>query len=794
MVTKPNGGAAAPGPVAPESDNARGQAGVIGAEAKANGHESSIVSNETLFDSNGGASAAGAINGHAVLRPSIPTQCPAQLRSLKAWLLWRHEANSNKPNAKPRKVPYYVDGGRRTGEQGSPEDRAQLATFDAAIAAAARRGMDGVGLALLPGQGLTVLDLDGCLTGTGLHPEAAALCEGTYAEYSPSGGGVHAFYWGVYGDRKDAHGEPFGLESFSSKGYVTFTGNALPGVEDLELTGVNIQVLLPKVRIYCDRRFARSGTSTAAAPTDTSDPLDSYSPPVGMSIEELRDALRHVDASLGYEEWVQVGMGIHHETNGSDEGFALWDQWSATASNYESVEFNRERWDSFGRRGGRQMTVRFLLKLAKEGGWSRHRPTAVGELRVEPFKHFVGELPPVVWVVQNMIQRGYVYALTAKWGAGKTAVALSLAMHVAVANAFAGLKVQNMRVLYCAGENPNDVRMRALAAARLFGMDADELSENLCFTNRAFNLTARQQALKLVDLVKTNGIGLVIIDTGVAHSAMQEENNNSEMHALAASLRGLSEALEGAAVVCLMHPPKDATRDTLSVRGGGAFAAEIDGELLLWQDQTTKVVELFHGTKLRGPGFRPIHFNLQRYEVPDMADNFGSPVDSVVAVYAGSIAQAKVRRESPAQRAALDALIEAGREHVDVGDNCELLGVHVDRWRAAYYRTSTADNPEAKRKAFQRARENLRGAGLVEVSDDHYTPTDGARREQLINAINARRVGSPGAAGHSETPAGHVPACPAPAGGTGRDTALKGCPAVPVKRRRGGGAREVGQT
>ena len=72
-------------------------------------------------------------------------------------------------------MPVYANGQRRHGRQGDPADREALVTFDAARAAAARKGMDGVGLALLPEWGLVALDFDKCITNGELHPEVAEI-------------------------------------------------------------------------------------------------------------------------------------------------------------------------------------------------------------------------------------------------------------------------------------------------------------------------------------------------------------------------------------------------------------------------------------------------------------------------------------------------------------------------------------------------------------------------------------------------------------------------------------------
>lgn len=113
---------------------------------------------------------------------------PTELRQFAGWLCWRSEQHEGEP--KPRKVPYYSTGGRRYGKQGSENDRGKLVTFAAARDAAARLGMDGVGLAMLPDWGITALDFDHCVDADGnVPPEIAEIASQTYTEYSPSGQG-----------------------------------------------------------------------------------------------------------------------------------------------------------------------------------------------------------------------------------------------------------------------------------------------------------------------------------------------------------------------------------------------------------------------------------------------------------------------------------------------------------------------------------------------------------------------------------------------------------------------------
>jgi hypothetical protein len=84
---------------------------------------------------------------------------------------------------------------------------------------------------------------------------------------------------------------------------------------------------------------------------------------------------------------------------------------------------------------------------------------------------FVAGFTPPDYLIDGIIQRGFIYSFTGMTGAGKTAVALLLSAHVALGLSIAGREVAQGRVLYFAGENPDDIRMRWLGMADRMGFD-----------------------------------------------------------------------------------------------------------------------------------------------------------------------------------------------------------------------------------------------------------------------------------------------------------------------------------
>lgn len=301
------------------------------------------------------------MNAVTKIRPDVRSiTVPDEIAKLQAWLIWRYEPGEG--DSKPRKIPYYTNGGKRHGVQGRPEDRQNLTTFEAAKVAAARKGFDGVGFCPLPEFNITALDFDHCAGEGGLHPEVERLVAGTYAEWSPSGEGVRALFRGRVENNKDHSLTPFGFETFSTNGFVTFTGNRLE-VTDLLGCENTVADLTDDVRNLCAQRFGQR-----ARAQEDGDALMTYEPQVGLTLQQIADLLDVLDPDMGYKPWTDLGMAIHHETGGSDEGFYIWNQWSSSGSKYSSDAKLRGHWDSFGNHSGRPVTARTLIRMARENG------------------------------------------------------------------------------------------------------------------------------------------------------------------------------------------------------------------------------------------------------------------------------------------------------------------------------------------------------------------------------------------------------------------------------------------
>lgn len=198
---------------------------------------------------------------------------PAAMRALPQWLVWKFVADAKAK--KPRKVPHYVGGGRRVGEQGSEKDRRRLASFEKACMYAADHGYEGIGFAFLPGDGLIGIDIDGAIdTDTGeVAPqclEILASCA-SYAELSPSGRGVHII---VLGDTESNKSNDIGLEVFCGSQFFTCTGQQWAGTP-ADCTPIAPEVLGKLHEVINAAKAAAAARPAAAAPSrDESQPLE----------------------------------------------------------------------------------------------------------------------------------------------------------------------------------------------------------------------------------------------------------------------------------------------------------------------------------------------------------------------------------------------------------------------------------------------------------------------------------------------------------------------------------------
>lgn len=288
-------------------------------------------------------------------RPSVLRvkfdEIPAEFKQHPRWVLWRQTWKADRKQW--AKVPYQV-----SGKLAASDNSETWATYEAAVSAFNAGDYDGIGFML--GDGWDGLDLDDCIdpiTGelNDMANDAMATLDG-YAEFSPSGTGLKMITRGdVRRSKKD---NAKGIEYYTSGRYFTVTGHRINGHDAMPDLAQPISSFLTK---YLEEKIEAGGDTDLDALMYMKPSLSDW------DAEKIQDELLdRLDADCGYDDWLQIGMALHHQFEGDLEGLELWDTWSAESGKYvEGV--CEQKWDSFSEQrfsGSGAVTLATVIKMA----------------------------------------------------------------------------------------------------------------------------------------------------------------------------------------------------------------------------------------------------------------------------------------------------------------------------------------------------------------------------------------------------------------------------------------------
>lgn len=590
-------------------------------------------------------------------------QAPALLCACKGWLVWRFE--DNQKGTKPNKVPYYINGRRRHGVNGSPEDAAQLTDFESAKRFAADNNYTGVGFAFLPEFNVTGLDFDNCVLDGVIDPLVERVTLGTYTEISPSGNGIHAWVQGNLGDRKSGtEGNPFGFELFSTKIWLTFTGNT---TELTDLTDCSDTVSDPNedLTLLIMHRF---GGESSIPSFILGNPET-----MGVDLATLRAALAVMPDNLSYDEWFATGCAVHHETGGSEEGFILWDSWSANSPKYGSEEYGRYKWDSMGKNTtSRPITARSLLKRAHALGanvvipeiritpddfepiFDILTPYNSGELKshynIRTAADFMANIKPISWLIKGFLPKATLGVLYGESGSGKSFVALDICAALGRGVGWNGLRCQAApcRVLYVVAEGVGGFANRLTAHCHKTGISANDLNVDI-ISDVIPNLTDGVSVTNLIhDILAREAYDLIVMDTFAQVIAGSDENSGEDMGRALGYCRKINQSTK-AMILLVHHSGKDSSkgaRGHSSLRG----ASDVMFEVTRFEDERCiKVIKQKDGIDGAEYGFGLIPVYLGD-------DEEGDDITSCVVDYHEFVKPAKVKGLGGKQKLIFDTI------------------------------------------------------------------------------------------------------------------------------------------
>lgn len=582
-------------------------------------------------------------------------RAPDALRDLKGWLVWHWRQKPGSP--KPSKMPYYVSGRVRTGTHGSEADRANLVTFEEAKAFAEKNDFAGVGLALMPEFGITALDFDNCVKDGVIDPRVEELTAGTYAELSPSGNGIRAFVLGESPDHKDstpADGS-FGFETFHAKGFVTFTGHV---TELTEITGTENTVapISDAVMAFCGTRFKRAARVRAEC-------VGAGKPTFGMSPEQITELLNKLPDDLHYEDWRNVGMAVHHETEG--EGFDIWHEWSMNSPKYTTQEYCQAKWVSFGiNTSADYTTMGTILQMIRDGGGETGLETASvdefevlempkgGRFNIRTHNDFASQVRSVRWIVKDFLPAAQLGVLFGESGSGKTFASYDLCAAVCRGIEWNGKRVTKGRVLYVVAEGVAGFVNRIKAYCHQQGISPSDIDMDV-ISDLTPNLLEPAQITDLIkDIKQQQPYDLIVMDTFAQVMPGANENSGEDVGKALAECKRIHRHT-GAMVLLVHHSGKDASK---GARGWSGLRAAADVELEVLRSDELRSISV---TKLKdGQDGTQIGFKLHTVILGE--DEDGDDITSCIVEYTntGRATKEKGQTVGPKERQILMVLNE----------------------------------------------------------------------------------------------------------------------------------------
>ena len=212
--------------------------------------------------------------------------------------------------------------------------------------------------------------------------------------------------------------------------------------------------------------------------------------------DRLRLALTFIDAD-DRPTWIKVTAGIKNTLG--DDGEDMWTDWSQTSNKWKPKDaktwhtvncpevtyktifylayeadpnWDQAYWRDLGDRANSgsdewfdQGSTANVRSSFQEGNQKQEQPnqnagaSAFSNLFFTSGDFVKGYVPPD-YVLDGIIQRGFLYALTGRSNEGKTAILHRFAANAALGTSLCGREIERTKVLYLAGENPDDHRMR----------------------------------------------------------------------------------------------------------------------------------------------------------------------------------------------------------------------------------------------------------------------------------------------------------------------------------------------
>lgn len=306
----------------------------------------------------------------------------------------------------------------------------------------------------------------------------------------------------------------------------------------------------------------------------------------------------------------------------------------------------------------------------------------------------------IAWTVKHIVPAESIGVLFGGSGTFKSFIALDFALHVAHGMPWLGKKTKKGAVLFIAAEGGAGLWRRIQAWHQARGI----LPTGIEFYVVPVALALAKDASKVVEAANTVGVApsVVIVDT-MSQTFDGEENSANEVAAYLRELGNNFRALWRASVVVVHHSGHQATERP---RGSSAIRSNVDFMFGVFRDEKEMLATMECHKQKDGELFQDVPFALSSERLGTDEDG-----EAITSLSASHLVNA-------------DALVAAHRQEAASGRggrNQALLalvqnGMAEKELRKAFYEDLGTNDPEARKKAFYRARDWAVSNGYFEIA------------------------------------------------------------------------------
>lgn len=338
---------------------------------------------------------------------------------------------------------------------------------------------------------------------------------------------------------------------------------------------------------------------------------------------------------------------------------------------------------------------------------------------------FCAKPAPLAWLVKKWIQRGGLAMVFGDSGCGKTFVVLDWVLRIASdVDDWAGQKVRHGGVVYLAGEGHYGLKARIAGWKQYHKVEHLNawVSSSDCELNTTEGLA---KTISEIRSLEAGDISVIVVDT-LHRFLVGDENKAVDAKTMLDACSTLSRTFD-CSVILVHHT--GANQDAKGrARGSTAWRGALDNQILVTTSGDR--IKLEQVKNKDGEIAEPVYLEKIPVHLPGWYDDDGEPVSTLILEPDEDGAEKETTKLTKSQHFGLQTYREAAEKYGLLDERGEFAGVNVEDWRTVFYERHESKNHSTKKKAFQRARDELIQNGELVCNGEMYKMGEGNELEE----------------------------------------------------------------